>query len=335
MTFDLSFSEEVEMASSPNRVPALHLGSVTYRTPQNIRVRVALPGQRLLAEGRPADRSVPGCSGLQRALLSVSSAQKHSGAERLATPSGVSRALVHLSPASMPFQDTELAALITPEVVIRLVALVDYFSAWKLLPNVSFRYASVEPLSHATEVQNDHTHTGRVSDQVWRLVCHDRSKRRIIPYLHPFHSQEVPEVCFRGKAYQYWVLSFWLALSPRTFTECVECVDAALAPLRLQGIRILNYINDWLIAQSEQLALSASRYHSCPYKRVEVKTYRQEECAFSGSKNHLSGCGVGFNQQHSSNDFMNYFTSKINTIRDQIWSMQPSATLSHQIVQYR
>ncbi len=42
--------------------------------------------------------------------------------------------------------------------------------------------------------------------------------------------------------------------------------------------------------------------------------------------------GVGISQQHSSNDFMNYFTSKIDTIRDQIVIMQPSATLSHQIV---
>ncbi len=58
---------------------------------------------------------------------------------------------------------------------------------------------------------------------------------------------------FRGKAYQYRVLPFGLALSPRTFTKCV---DAALAPLRLQGIRILNYIDDWLIlAHSEQLAV--------------------------------------------------------------------------------
>jgi hypothetical protein len=58
---------------------------------------------------------------------------------------------------------------------------------------------------------------------------------------------------FGGKAYQYRVLPFGLALSPRTFTKCV---DAALVPLRLQGIRILNYIDDWLIlAQSEQMAV--------------------------------------------------------------------------------
>ncbi len=42
--------------------------------------------------------------------------------------------------------------------------------------------------------------------------------------------------------------------------------------------------------------------------------------------------GVDISQQHSSNDFMNYFTSKIDTIRDQIVTILPSATVSHQIV---
>ncbi len=39
--------------------------------------------------------------------------------------------------------------------------------------------------------------------------------------------------------------------------------------------------------------------------------------------------GVDISRQHSSNEFMNYFTSKIDTIRDQIVTMQPSATVSH------
>ncbi|KAL0148085.1 hypothetical protein M9458_056625, partial [Cirrhinus mrigala] len=72
-----------------------------------------------------------------------------------------------------------------------------------------------------------------------------------------FHVSIIPQhrkflrFAFRGEAYQYRVLPFGLALSPCTFTKCV---DAALAPLRLQGIRILNYIDDWLIlAQLEQV----------------------------------------------------------------------------------
>jgi len=40
---------------------------------------------------------------------------------------------------------------------------------------------------------------------------------------------------------------------PHTFSKCM---DAALAPLRLQGILILNYIDDWLIlAKSVEMAV--------------------------------------------------------------------------------
>ncbi len=41
---------------------------------------------------------------------------------------------------------------------------------------------------------------------------------------------------------------------------------------------------------------------------------------------------VDISQQHSSNDFLNYFTSKINTIRDQTAA---AAAVSHQILHYR
>merc|ERR1711895_291884 len=44
--------------------------------------------------------------------------------------------------------------------------------------------------------------------------------------------------------YQYTVLPFGMRLSPRTF---VKCTQAALVPLRQQGIRISTYIDDWLL----------------------------------------------------------------------------------------
>ncbi len=98
-------------------------------------VYTALHGARLSSvpsgdqSANPA--SVPGRSGFQRALLSVSSAQKCSGAGRLATLRGSLEQLDRPSPAGPPFQGTELAALSTPETSLeRLVPLVDYSAAW-------------------------------------------------------------------------------------------------------------------------------------------------------------------------------------------------------------
>ncbi|KAL0179664.1 hypothetical protein M9458_025106, partial [Cirrhinus mrigala] len=61
----------------------------------------------------------------------------------------------------------------------------------------------------------------------------------ILPRHRPFL-----RFAFEGRAYQYKVLPFGLSLSPRVFTKVAE---AALAPLRVMGIRILNYLDDWLI----------------------------------------------------------------------------------------
>ncbi|XP_056593677.1 uncharacterized protein LOC130412904 [Triplophysa dalaica] len=58
---------------------------------------------------------------------------------------------------------------------------------------------------------------------------------------------------FAGSAYQFAVLPFGLALAPRTFSKCV---DAALSPLRASGMRILNYLDDWLILAHSREALS-------------------------------------------------------------------------------
>ncbi|XP_030008050.1 uncharacterized protein LOC115431636 [Sphaeramia orbicularis] len=55
---------------------------------------------------------------------------------------------------------------------------------------------------------------------------------------------------FDGKIFEFCVLPFGISLAPRTFTRCM---DATLGPLRRQGLRILNYLDDWLIcAQTEE-----------------------------------------------------------------------------------
>ncbi len=77
----------------------------------------------------PATSGASGHSGLQRALLSAS-AKNCSGS--------VLFSLDQSSPASPSLQGTELAVLSIPEVSFeRLISLIHYLAAWKLLPNVS------------------------------------------------------------------------------------------------------------------------------------------------------------------------------------------------------
>ncbi len=56
---------------------------------------------------------------------------------------------------------------------------------------------------------------------------------------HPFL-----RFAFQDRVYQFRVLPFCLSLSPRVFTRVVS---AALRPLQCVGIKILAYLDDWLI----------------------------------------------------------------------------------------
>ncbi len=96
-----------------------------------------------------------------------------------------------------------------------------------------------------------------------------RTRRRIIKCIQPqdwFAAINLKDACFyvsillrhrpflrfafEGRAWQYRILPFGLCLSPRVFTKVVE---GALTPLQEVGVRILNYLDDWLIlAQSRE-----------------------------------------------------------------------------------
>ena len=54
---------------------------------------------------------------------------------------------------------------------------------------------------------------------------------------------------FADRVYKFQVLPFCISLAPRTFTRCM---DAALSPLRQGGIRILNYLDDWLVCAGSE-----------------------------------------------------------------------------------
>ena len=91
----------------------------------------------------------------------------------------------------------------------------------------------------------------QIQSEDWFVTIHLKDTHfhiKILPQLRRFL-----RFAFGGEAYQYQVLPFGLALSSRTYTKSM---DVLLAPLRLQSIHILNYMNDWLIlTQSQELAL--------------------------------------------------------------------------------
>ncbi len=76
-----------------------------------------------------------------------------------------------------------------------------------------------------------------------------------------FHIQVAPHhrwflrYAFEG-VHQYKVLLFGLSLAPRTFTRCM---DVALSHMRQMRIRVLNYLDGWLILAQSQTVLTSHK----------------------------------------------------------------------------
>ncbi len=107
----------------------------------------------------------------------------------------------------------------------------------------------------------------------------------ILPRHRPFL-----RFAFEGRAWQYRVLPFGLSLSPCVFTKVVE---GALAPLREVGVRILNYLDDWLIlAQSRETVVRSQGSGASAPQPVGASGQLGKEQALPCAENLFSWCGV-------------------------------------------
>ena len=98
--------------------------------------------------------------------------------------------------------------------------------------------------------------------------------------IYPPHSKFL-RFEFEGQVYEYTVLPFGMSLSPRVF---VKCTQAALAPLRQKGIRIANYIDDYLL--SATTAQEARAHCSTVVNHLTALgfTLNLEKCVFTPSR---------------------------------------------------
>ncbi len=149
-----------------------------------------------------------------------------------------------------------------------------------------FRSASVEPLSQQTKFKYAQTVVSQIRSEDWFVTI---DLKGIHPYLHPSHSQGVPEVCFLGRSLPISGSSLRPSTLNLHFYKVCGCSVSSAVATRHPYTQLHKKRNDWLIlAQSEQMSRCCSRSH----KSVGVKTERQEECAFSITENHLSWCGM-------------------------------------------
>ncbi len=117
-------------------------------------------------------------------------------------------------------------------------------------PSANPGSASLEPGFAQAPVQDADAQAHDQMHSAPGLVCNDRPEGRLLSRFDPSATQTVSTVCVRrsGMAVQGPPLRA-LPVSP-----CVhEGLEGALTPLREVGVRILNYLDDWLIlAQSRE-----------------------------------------------------------------------------------
>ncbi|KAL0149110.1 hypothetical protein M9458_055542, partial [Cirrhinus mrigala] len=217
----------------------------------------------------------------------VSAAQRGQTALQDVHPSGTSPLPLPL-PAGCPTAVTSVNAPLIP-LAARLAAWLELPSPSRWLIRTPLLHraqeerwvttnpgsSSVESVPSQAAVQNAHFETHPLVRSTPGLVCSHRPEGRLLSRLDFASTQTLSTVCFEGRAYQYKVLPFGLSLSPRVFTKVAE---GALNPLWRKGIRILNYLDDWLI-------MAHSRDLLCEHRDLVLQ--------------HLSHLGLRVNREKS------------------------------------
>ncbi len=161
------------------------------------------------------------------------------------------------------------------------------------------RSASTEPLSQSAEVQDAHAKASCVTNQVQGLVCHDRSKRRILPRIHPSVSQEVPKVRFWGQSIPISGSSLRSSTFTPHFYKSSGCSTSSAEAAGHPHTELYRRLADSSSVGDGGGETSRCRPRS--YETVGVETKRQEKCAFSGSEDHLFRRGVEFDHDAGTN----------------------------------
>ncbi len=157
-------------------------------------------------------------------------------------------------------------------------------------PSANPGSASLEPGFAQAPVQDADAQAHDQMHSAPGLVCSDRPEGRLLSRFDPSPTQTISTVCVRRSAWQYRVLPFGLSLSPRVFTKVVE---GALTPLREVGIRILNYLDDWLILAQSREQLGDHRDLVLRHlSQLGLQGQLGKEQALPCAENLFSRCGV-------------------------------------------
>ncbi len=154
-----------------------------------------------------------------------------------------------------------------------------------LCPILDLRVLNDDP--HPAQVQNVNFKANRATDQIWGMVCHDRSQGCIHPHIHPSMSQEVPEVCFLGQSILILGSSVRPSIITPHFHEIRRCSPGASSASGYSHYELHRRLVDSSSVAS--VGSAASRCRSGPHERVGVMAKRQKECDESSCQ--LTGFG--------------------------------------------